>query len=270
MSSLLRFAGTGLVFCVASVGSVGAEDAGGGGGRADDEVVAEAGRRRGKDSLEGLYFGVGVGWDRRKTKVGDATLETFVGANAEAEPLGGFELINPRVGAFVALGYGAFVVDEYYAAVETSVEFKKSGRAGRKYFDGETVNEPILELKSGGVIPSVQVKLGRWFDDAGGIAYLALGFSRCATELKNINQNWKGESCRRKMLTPTVGVGFEKAVGLGLSLNAEGVYRFRCVKTDKLRSEYGGVKAVLKSKLRARGFGVRLGLNYRIPIYGRN
>jgi len=123
----------------------------------------------------------------------------------------------------VAFGYGAFIGNVMVAA-EGIADF--SGK--------HTTKMEYNNCESGGFSPSLKLRLGYFMESIGGTVYTSFGMSQLRVKCVG-TEVLEGSSFTATQLTPTIGVGFEKAFGNKCSLKLEYDYKIPYKKIGYLK-----------------------------------
>jgi hypothetical protein len=238
----------------------------------------------GKEALAGWYFGLGGGYSSRKTKVdflrkgfergrgfSAADIVRFINGGYAKEgetkvykavSQDGVKDTKDSFAGSVNLGWGRFVCNGLYLGLEAGFDISKT--------DEESKRVPIdrvewsAKVKSNGFVPRLNLRLGYYLSSVEGLIYMKLGGERLKVDVTG-QDKWSGSNVKMSKITPSIGVGFEKAVNKKVSVKLEGEYAFRTNKTGDL-DQYTRNDIVFKvqQKIKTERCGVRVLANYHI------
>ena len=175
----------------------------------------------GKEAYAGLNVGAGLNYVHSK-----ADVDVTICDGASATRLVSEKLSKGRVGGYVELGYGNFISDWYIGGnvvVDINKKNKQSCEADGLFAD----------VEHDGVVPSVALKIGRYFETVDAVAFAEFGlfknFCRCGASAAVIDTNISKVSNKRFL--PVVGLGFEKIVDRNIAVKASLNYRIASSKS---------------------------------------
>ncbi|MDR2681717.1 MAG: hypothetical protein LBB29_01560 [Holosporaceae bacterium] len=182
----------------------------------------------------GLYFGFGFdlcdSGDKNVFTYGDYPVEQYTEIDAA----------STRIGGSIILGYGKKLSSKsFYIGLEAGLDFHRNA----VYFNGACYDSYYMrnfdiELKRGGVSPSLAFRIGHYDCDTGILTFIKVGASYVKTteHYKAFDESTTAESsieATHKMTSylPTVALGIERAFTKKVSARLEAEYRFGKNKT---------------------------------------
>ena len=205
----------------------------------------------GKVAYAGLNVGAGLNYVHSK-----ADVDVMVCDGGSATRLVSEKLSKGRVGGYVELGYGSFISD-WYIGGNVVVDINKKNKQTCEY------RGLVADVEHCGVVPSVSLKIGRYFDAFDGVAFAEFGlfknFCRAGAFMAGIDTNISKVS--NKGFSPVVGLGVEKIVAENIAMKISLNYRIASSKSGYVGGDSGSGDDYFAS-MQNKGYVVRVGCVY--------
>ena len=162
----------------------------------------------GKEAYAGLNVGAGLTYVHSK-----ADVDVTVCDGASATRLVSEKLSKGRVGGYVELGYGNFISD-WYVGGNVVVDINKKNKQTCEH------QGLVADVEHCGVVPSISLKIGRYFYAFDGVAFAECGlfknFCRVGASMPGIDTNISKVS--NKGFSHVFGLGVEKIIAENIAM----------------------------------------------------